>query len=34
MPIMTANGIDLYHEIHGDGEPILGIHGTPSSVLL
>jgi pimeloyl-ACP methyl ester carboxylesterase len=34
MPSMTANGVDLYYEVHGDGEAILGIHGTPSSALL
>jgi len=31
---MNANGIDLYYEVHGEGAPILGIHGTPSSALL
>ena len=34
MPRVTANGVDLYFEAHGDGEAILGIHGTPSSALL
>ena len=34
MPRVTANGVDLYYEAHGDGEAILGIHGTPSSALL
>lgn len=34
MPTMNANGIDLYYEVHGEGAPILGIHGTPSSALL
>lgn len=27
MPITTANGIDLYYEIHGEGEPLLLIMG-------
>lgn len=34
MPIIEANGIDLYYEIYGEGAAILGIHGTPSSALL
>lgn len=34
MPSITVNGADLYYEVRGDGEPILGIHGTPSSALL
>ena len=29
MPIASlANGIDLYHEVHGDGEPVLLLMGT------
>src|SRR5918996_3318459 len=31
---MSVNGVDLYYEAHGEGWPILGIHGTPSSALL
>jgi pimeloyl-ACP methyl ester carboxylesterase len=27
MPITTANGIDLYYEVHGEGEPLLLIMG-------
>jgi pimeloyl-ACP methyl ester carboxylesterase len=34
MPRFSANGADLYYEVHGTGAPILGIHGTPSSALL
>jgi pimeloyl-ACP methyl ester carboxylesterase len=34
MPVMNANGVDLYYEVHGEGAAILGIHGTPSSALL
>lgn len=34
MSTITINGIDLYYEELGHGEPILGIHGTPSSSLL
>ncbi|MGH3457218.1 alpha/beta fold hydrolase [Aeromicrobium sp.] len=33
--IVDLDGISLYTEVHGDGPPsLLGIHGTPSSVLL
>ena len=34
MPVAHVNGVDLYYEEHGQGTPILGIHGTPSSALL
>ena len=34
MPNITVNGAALYYETHGAGEPILGIHGTPSSARL
>ncbi len=34
MPSVTVNGIDLYYEVRGEGQPILGIHGTPSSAVL
>jgi pimeloyl-ACP methyl ester carboxylesterase len=34
MPSITVNGADLYYEAYGDGELILGIHGTPSSARL
>jgi pimeloyl-ACP methyl ester carboxylesterase len=34
VPIASVNGVSLYYEEYGDGPPILGIHGTPSSVLL
>jgi pimeloyl-ACP methyl ester carboxylesterase len=34
MPTVNTNGVDLYYEAHGEGTPILGIHGTPSSALL
>ena len=34
MPTFSADGADLYYEVHGTGAPILGIHGTPSSALL
>lgn len=27
MPVTNANGIDLYYEVHGDGEPLLLIMG-------
>ncbi|MFI7482493.1 alpha/beta fold hydrolase [Kocuria sp. M1R5S2] len=34
MPILTVNGVNLHYEVHGEGAPVLGIHGTPSSALL
>ncbi len=34
MPRVSVNGIELYYEEHGDGLPVLGIHGTPSSAVL
>jgi pimeloyl-ACP methyl ester carboxylesterase len=34
MPRVSVNGLDLYYEEHGEGVPVLGIHGTPSSALL
>jgi non-heme chloroperoxidase len=27
MPVITANGIDQYFEIHGEGEPLVLLHG-------
>jgi pimeloyl-ACP methyl ester carboxylesterase len=34
MPNVTADGIDLYYEVYGEGAPIVGVHGTPSSAHL
>jgi esterase len=34
MPEIRVNGVSLYYEEHGDGEPILCIHGTGSSSVL
>ncbi len=34
MPEISVNGVSLYYEEHGSGEPILCIHGTGSSVEL
>lgn len=34
MPTVTVNGVDLFYAENGRGEPILGIHGTPSSSTL
>jgi pimeloyl-ACP methyl ester carboxylesterase len=34
MTEVVANGIRLYYEEHGEGTPILGIHGTASSVIV
>jgi pimeloyl-ACP methyl ester carboxylesterase len=34
VPRLHVNGVDLYVEVSGEGLPVLGIHGTPSSALL
>lgn len=34
MPRVSVNGVELYYEEHGEGVPILGLHGTPSSSLM
>ena len=34
MPRVSVNGVELYYEEHGEGLPVLGIHGTPSSAML
>ncbi|MBO1268179.1 alpha/beta fold hydrolase [Arthrobacter cavernae] len=34
MTRVRVNGVDLYYEERGNGVPILGIHGTPSSAVL
>jgi esterase len=34
VPEVRVNGVSLYYEEHGDGEPILCIHGTGSSSVL
>ena len=34
MPNVRVNGVSLYYEEHGAGEPILCIHGTGSSTVL
>lgn len=34
MPELQVNGVRLYYEVHGDGPPILCIHGTGSSALM
>lgn len=31
MPTMKINDIDMYYEIHGEGDPLLLIHGLGSS---
>jgi len=33
MPTTRVNGVDLYYEIHGSGEPVLLVHGLGSSTL-
>jgi pimeloyl-ACP methyl ester carboxylesterase len=32
--IAQSNGVDLYYEVHGDGEPVLLLHGWPDSSAL
>jgi pimeloyl-ACP methyl ester carboxylesterase len=32
--IVSGNGVDLYVEVHGDGEPVLLLHGWPDSSAL
>jgi pimeloyl-ACP methyl ester carboxylesterase len=32
--IVTANGVDLHVEVHGDGDPVLLLHGWPDSSAL
>jgi esterase len=34
MPLAHVNGIDIYYEEQGEGDPILCIHGTSSSALV
>ncbi|CAN5639449.1 alpha/beta hydrolase [soil metagenome] len=34
MPDVRANGVRLYHEVHGAGDTILCIHGTSSSAMM
>ena len=34
MPQLSVNGVELYYEESGEGIPILGLHGTPSSAVL
>jgi pimeloyl-ACP methyl ester carboxylesterase len=34
MPGLSVNGVDLYYEEEGEGIPILGVHGTPSSAVM
>lgn len=33
MPTATANGVDLYYEVHGDGEPLLCVMGLATDTL-
>ena len=32
--VTTSDGVRLYYEARGEGVPVLGIHGTPSSALM
>ena len=33
MPITNVNGIELYYEVHGEGEPLLMIMGLAHNLL-
>jgi pimeloyl-ACP methyl ester carboxylesterase len=33
MPTLTANGVDLYYEVHGEGEPLLCVMGLGADTL-
>ena len=32
MPYLSVNGLDMYYEVHGDGEPLLLLHGGAGSI--
>ena len=32
MPYLPVNGLDMYYEVHGDGEPLLLLHGGAGSI--
>jgi pimeloyl-ACP methyl ester carboxylesterase len=32
MPYIAVNGLNMYYEIHGDGEPLLLLHGGANSI--
>lgn len=34
MAILQSGGCDLHYEVHGVGEPILGLHGSPSAAVM
>lgn len=34
MPTAKVNGVELYYEVRGEGQPVLGIHGTPSTAMM
>lgn len=34
MPRITVNAVELHVEVRGEGVPILGLHGTPSSAVM
>jgi pimeloyl-ACP methyl ester carboxylesterase len=31
---VTVNGVEIYHEVRGEGHALLGIHGTPSTAAM
>jgi pimeloyl-ACP methyl ester carboxylesterase len=32
MPYLAVNGLDTYYEVHGDGSPLLLLHGGSGSI--
>jgi pimeloyl-ACP methyl ester carboxylesterase len=32
VPYVPVNGLDMYYEVHGDGSPLLLLHGGSGSI--